>query len=374
MEKDKSIDPRRLTPAASLNRVRFVEVPGLPLPAEMLGRTAYHLLAARSVAELAQQEMGVAGVNPPPDILLQLHRALADSSMPLATVAQRVAERVGMRLGWLVVTLRRGDPASRDARPDWDDSYWRHWAGISTIYLGGGIASGRLGPHIARQANAVLEAAGMEACAVQISHWPQQLSLVGGARLIPALPEVSAAAVLDFGQSIVKRGCARYEDRTLASLQLLPPVSARWTVFPPGVEQTAEDVARLGEFMATTLAETWQAVHSADGGTVPGIVASFASYLRDGQPLARQGGPYASLLRLSDNLEDWLSRRVSEITRRALTVSLLHDGTAAATTYAGEQSAAVIMLGTALGYGFPPDSRATTPLAPHFTVASAEGA
>jgi hypothetical protein len=38
----------------------------------------------------------------------------------------------------------------------------------------------------------------------------------------------------------------------------------------------------------------------------------------------------------------------------AIDVSLVHDGTAAATTYAGASNAAVITVGTALGVGFPP--------------------
>jgi hypothetical protein len=37
------LDPAQLTPAASLNRVRFVEVPGVALPPEMLGSTAFEL-------------------------------------------------------------------------------------------------------------------------------------------------------------------------------------------------------------------------------------------------------------------------------------------------------------------------------------------
>ena len=35
-------------------------------------------------------------------------------------------------------------------------------------------------------------------------------------------------------------------------------------------------------------------------------------------------------------------------------VSLIHDGTAAATAYAGAKHTAVVMMGTALGIGFPP--------------------
>jgi hypothetical protein len=41
---------------------------------------------------------------------------------------------------------------------------------------------------------------------------------------------------------------------------------------------------------------------------------------------------------------------------RSLTMRLLHDGSAAAQALAGKEHAAVMMLGTALGVGFPPAS------------------
>ena len=52
-----------------------------------------------------------------------------------------------------------------------------------------------------------------------------------------------------------------------------------------------------------------------------------------------------------------LSRQVSTALDTSIRITLLHDGTAAAAAYAGQQSAAVIMMGTALGVGFPGDDR-----------------
>src|SRR5215212_1746695 len=56
------LDPAQLTPAASLNRVRFVEVPGLALPPDMLGRTAYELLSARALDDLSRQDANMGAV------------------------------------------------------------------------------------------------------------------------------------------------------------------------------------------------------------------------------------------------------------------------------------------------------------------------
>ncbi len=42
-----TLDPAHLTPAASLNRVRIVDLPGVALDDAIRGKTAYELLAAR---------------------------------------------------------------------------------------------------------------------------------------------------------------------------------------------------------------------------------------------------------------------------------------------------------------------------------------
>src|SRR4051794_36574098 len=105
------LDPANLTPAASLNRLRFTELAGLDLPDGMVGWAAYALLSARAMASLTARH----------------------------GIGDEAARRFGERLGWLLATLKRGDPASRSARPDWDDSYWRHWASVKTVYLGGGV-------------------------------------------------------------------------------------------------------------------------------------------------------------------------------------------------------------------------------------------
>ncbi len=49
-------------------------------------------------------------------------------------------------------------------------------------------------------------------------------------------------------------------------------------------------------------------------------------------------------------------------------VALLHDGTAAALACAGEERAAVITMGTALGVGFSPSADGLRPIAPGFSI------
>jgi hypothetical protein len=333
-----TLDPANLTPVASLNRLRFTALSGLPIPARMVDWAAYALLSARALADLTARSGS----------------------------ADDAARRYGERLGWLLVTLRLGDPVSRAARPDWDESYWRHWAGITTVYLGGSIVSGQIGQRIAEQAARTLAGAGMSECRVLVAPWPEQLPLTGAARSVPDAP--AAAVVFDFGQSFVKRAVARYRDGALMSLAVLPRQRAALPEFPPGTEPTVEQTRVLADAIIEIIAETWRAVRAVEPAVSLTVAASIACYVRDGQPMARRGGAYAYLLDLTDNVANWLSERVSDATGQSLTVRLLHDGTAAATALAGEPHAAVIMLGTALGVGFPPSSDSGRPLAPGFTA------
>jgi hypothetical protein len=336
------LDPTNLTPAASLNRVRFTELPGLELPDGMVGWAAYALLSARALASLTARHG-----------------------------EREAARRFGERLGWLLATLMRGDPASRAARPDWDDSYWRHWASIGQVYLGGGLVSGAHGTGVAEHAGRILSQAGLADCSVAVAPWPEHLAVIGAAR---AAPDAPAVVVLDFGHSFVKRACALYEDGALATLGCLPRLPATWTDIASGSEPAIEDVRRLAEHMVETMAGTVRAALSVEPELSRTVCVSIASYVRDGRPLPRQGGAYPQLLRLSEDVEGWLSDHLSEAVGKPMSVRLLHDGTAAARAMAGQSDAAVITLGTALGIGFPPPDDSSRPISPRFVVRDARDA
>jgi hypothetical protein len=363
------LDPEHLTPAASLNRMRIVDLPGLALEDGIRSQFAFDLLSAGALVDLMRRDAAGLGLTPgdfadgsrAPRLLDQALRA---RNPAIQAAADGVAASYGRRLAYLILTLKRGDAVNRAARADWDDSYWDHWAGIRQVWLGGGLAGGQLGARVRQGAAEYLRTAGLPHFGLHVAAHPAVLPLIGAARSVPA--GAPAAIVFDFGQTAIKRAQAVYQDGALIRLRPLPTIRSGFG--NASGDLSPEEVAALGERMVAVFAETWRAAQAEGITPAPVLVASLAAYIRDNQPLLRQGGPYSELRILAPSAGAWLAERVSSRLGRRVEVVLVHDGTAAARAYAGEPRSAVITLGTALGIGFPPPAAAVHPLAPGFRV------
>jgi hypothetical protein len=206
----------------------------------------------------------------------------------------------------------------------------------------------------------------MRDCTIRRASWPAILPLLGAARAIPATTQT--ALIFDFGQSFVKRACAHYEGDALTRLDLLPAAPIRAITATMGDDPEEAQVRSLAEALVAIVAETWDMARSAGWDPEPVFALSMASYIHDGQPLPRRGGPYASLHRLSPHLATWLAEHLRGRVGSRPELILLHDSSAAALTIARDRYAAVIMLGTALGVGFPSMTRGLRPFADNFMV------
>ena len=363
-------NPYQLTPSASLNRMQIVDLPGIDLEPDVRGKTAYELLSLPVLADQILCHAGTLGLAEETGHRAQLPRAFdrcfRAENPRVRDVAEAIAQRYGRRFGYLVTLLKRGDPVNRRARADVDDSYWEHWSRIQQIWLGGGLVSGNFGQRVRHHAQAVLLEAGVSDCTLHLADYPAVLPLIGAAR--SAAPGSHGTLVFDFGQSYIKRTYAVYEAGTLVGLRLLPPLPLDWTTLQHDSLMPQDQARRLADHMCEALVGTWQTASTRHLAPAPLLVASIASYIRDNQPLMRQDGPYAQFCFLADNLGHLLTQEVSRGLEQPVEVSLIHDGTAAARRYAGAQRGAVIMLGTALGVGFPPPAAHLRPVAPHFTV------
>jgi hypothetical protein len=300
-----ALDPCRLDPVASINR------------AVLGGRPARELLSAPALARLAAD----AGLRPDGPVRSYLDRRLAAGD----PAAAAVAAEFGRRLGTLLAALRAGE---RAVRPEWEDaSWWDRWAAATTVWLGGGLSGGPFGALVAGRAGALVG----PGCRLAVPPDPADLPLLGAARA--ARPADGPAVVLDFGHTWVKRAVARWDG---AGLHRLGTVSA-----PP------EDAA--GPEVAESVAATVAAARAAGGDPGGPVVAAMAAYVKDGQPVRVPLGTYT---RLAD-VPGRLPTRLRDLLGTDLPLVLVHDGTAAAQAVPADPHAAVVLLGTSIGVGFP---------------------
>jgi hypothetical protein len=346
------LNPQRLTPTASLNRVKIVDLPGIAVDPEVRGQTGYQLVSTVALAELIRQRAENLELDPGLDdheLCLALDRRLVSENRAVRDAAEGLGWRIGRNMGYILLTLKRGDPVNRAARAEWDGSYWEHWSRIKRVWLGGGMVSGRLGAAIQDHASAVIREAGICDYTLRISPYGSLLPLVGVARCAPS--QCQTALVFDFGSTLIKCGKASYSNGTLVKLHCLPSRPTGLARIEQASDDPADQAAQLLDHIVSVIVDTWQLAGRAASGP---ILASVATYMQDGHPLSAPGGAYVQLRCVTDHVQTALARQLSARLGEAMDVLLFHDGTAAAATYAGTRDAATIMVGTALGIGFPP--------------------
>ena len=358
------LDPFNLTREASVNRAAIIDLPGVELPADVRGQRAYDLLSAIAISAAIKPyktALGIADNTPDTSLPPALDRCLQSGDDAIREQADAVAKIIGVRFGCLLLMLKRGDTINRQARTEWDDSYWAHWATIQRVIIGGGLNRHVLGQRIAHHAQAFLRQHGLPEMVVDRANYATQLSLIGAARTVPV--NTSSALVFDFGQTQVKLALALYRDDALTRLQLASALASgcdTQNLYAVGDMAQAQFRA---DFMVQIITMALRQANPA-----PNVVmCSLSSYVQHGQPADR--GCYGVLGFLSDNVEQYFADRLSTDLGRPVAFRLLHDGTAAAAAYAGAEHAAVITMGTALGIGFPPPVERVHPLAADFSVA-----
>jgi hypothetical protein len=192
-----------------------------------------------------------------------------------------------------------------------------------------------------------LHEAGFPNFKVHLSPHGADLPLVGLSRLAPA--GTQAMLLFDFGHTAVKRAIAEYKDGQLSQLHRLPSLPTPCEAAHHASVELA-DVRLFSERILSIVCQTWQ---EAERPLSSSIAISLACYLRDGQPPPSEMGCYGRLQLLSDNLQAYLADQLGRRLDQPIQLHLYHDGTAAALAYRGEEETAVLMLGTAVGVGFP---------------------
>jgi hypothetical protein len=336
MEPD-GFDPQRLTTDASLNRLVIAGPPGVP--GRLEGREAHAILSAEAVAALAADHRLAVGREAIAD---DLGAALRTSDPRGRAAARAIAAEVGLRLACVLSTLRDPGTAAAQGWSPWRRSYLRHWAAVEEVHLAGGLLADDAGPAVAGETGAALVRLGVPT-RIALMPWPAWAALIGAARRLGG--EAGEVVAVDLGGSRVKTALVRVlpgaavEPTRLATTpvpfaQPCPPSRETLEAFLVGVlAATARDAERLGA-------------------RVRGVAISVACYLDHSRRCANRG-VYANLPDLGD--DSW-RRRAEGLFGRPVDLGVVHDGTAAAASVPGPggEPGAVLVLGTALGVGFPP--------------------
>lgn len=355
-------DPREITPAASLNRVRIIDLPGLPsryaLRDEERGKTAYELLGAQAVYNLIRaraEEMGLP--QPTPDhpsneIMVAFQAALNSRDKYVRQLAQEIRATFHRRIAILLAVLHRGDPINREARPEWDESYWKYWGAQASLILGGGLLRDKMAKGLVTYGKSefykLLTHFGAPSLTVSCDLNGPYLPLIGAGTT--AEHNNAPVAVIDFGGTSVKAGIARYVNTQLRQIeQIIISPTPLGEPYSPNQKTDAEKHILL-HAMADHIAQTIGA--SPYAAYIQQAIVSVAAYIApNGHPYPNSVGGYAGLQTLAPNLQQALAEAVSTRLKRPTAVRLLHDGTAAATAYPGFP---VIVFGTAIGVGIHP--------------------
>ncbi len=350
-------------PHVSINRVQIMDLPGVAMDAEVRGRKAYDLLSSVALVQYAREHAQALGLPSLPadayssaEARMKVSRLAAEcltSADPVArAAAQAIGRRLGRNLAHILLALHRGDPINRDARPDWTDGDWERWAAIRWVWLGGGLAQGSLGALIVEHARACLqELHGREAIRLACSPFPQEMALLGAARYLPAGGR--GALVLDCGHTLVKRAFVTLENGQLAGERHFSPILVPLTHLGNPTPQPGPERGRqVLNLVVEAIARTWAEAKAEGLGPGPEVMLSVAAYVEDGRLLGN--GLYANISALERDTRPLLSAAASQRIGKAVRVHPIHDGTAAAALHAGTPEAAVILVGTALGVGFPP--------------------
>ena len=172
---DQAFDSRHLRPLASLNRRQVIALPAAD-PA-WVGRRGWELLSKHALADLVGarvKTLGLDGVDPA-NYPLRLNECLDSADALLRLTAEAIAAEFGRRLGCLVASLLLSPAGLSDPLTAWEAAYLDYWhKQVRHIFLGGGHASGRLGPLIARAAQEALKECGVAGYTFQAAQLDQR--------------------------------------------------------------------------------------------------------------------------------------------------------------------------------------------------------
>lgn len=360
-------DREYLTSNCSLNRVRLAKLPLYGIEDDMEGKLMSDLFGTSIIVDEIERNAEALCINLSEYKRMDLPKLLDEKIDEGNEEAIRIARKYGNRLGMLLLVLKTGLPENRTVREDWNDEHWNYWKNMRTIYLAGGLASGRMGEYMLEVVRELFEKANVPMYNIIRNTNSSEMGAKGCLTLLEDDNDVHI--LFDFGQTKIKRLIAvrRYyeenpdnnsvggtsdflnKEYTIIKLPSKKSINMDWYI-----EDEAErrrQAEELHNYIVESIIDTYN--EALQYGAIRWeIVISIASYVMDGKIYDARSG-YAKLCMLSHNYAGYLAKALEKRLNRAIIVKLVHDGTAAALYYKGAKNSVCITAGTAFGVGFP---------------------
>ncbi|MBQ2687799.1 MAG: hypothetical protein IJF52_04145 [Clostridia bacterium] len=342
-----------VTSLCSVNRGIIAYIPIKGIADDIIGKSANQVFSAglisKEIKELAQKRGVDISAYTDQNLPKFLDDATYSENIMEKTMADAIVRKYGTRLGVILLTLKQGHPKNRAVRYDWTDVHWDYWANLKTVILTGGLSGGLLGRRLKEQILYVFDMAGETPYNIMLFDNGSHIGTMGCAKLLPK--SCDSAAVLDFGQTNLKRSIIKKKDGDISEFIKLPTKPSMHMELD--TSSSPENCARaieLHRYLANVVADTCkEALNS--GRLCEKVIISIANYTVDNKLYKDRGG-YAKLFNLSEEYGSLLSHDVSSILHRQIEVRLLHDGTAIGLYFSDVPSSICLSLGTAFGVGF----------------------
>lgn len=340
--------------SCSINRVMIARLPVCGIEDGIEGMKANQLFSAKLISEEILRSAKRMRVNIPNYSFRELPRFLSEAVLSDDVLARRLATTVtakfGNRLGLILLTLKLGQKENRAVRDDWQDEHWDYWANIKDVILTGGLASGLMGKRFKEQIHYIFDVAGVKPYNLYLYENASHIGAMGCSRIISESDKTFA--VLDFGQTNIKRCIIRKRGGELASINTLntvPSINMDLTFI--NTQENYDRALELHRYLLNVICDSCKNLELEEDEQGE-VIISIANYVIGGELNPSRGG-YAKLHLISENYADLLSHELSSRMHRPYRVRLIHDGTANALNFAGKEDAVCLSIGTAFGVGFP---------------------
>ncbi len=343
-----------LSSRCSLNRAVMSKLPVYGLDDSIEGRRFKDIFSAPLIAEevrasARRYELDLSDT-PQGELPKLLDEGLRSDSAIYRQMAERVAKKFGLRLGMILLTLKKGERENRLARDDWDDECWEFWKSLDTVILPGGLASGMLGRRFKEYIHSVFDIARERCYNIRLFDNGSYIGMMGLAQRL--LPDGETGLVLDLGHTRFKRASVRVSGGEIAEFTPMESLPSLYTPDRFTNERERYDAAmELHRHIVRTIESSWREA-SRHYPLNSSVLVSIANYVNGGVLNSARGG-FAKLSVLGENYSQLLEEELSSELRCALRVRLVHDSTASALYFDGEDNAVCITLGTGFGVGFP---------------------